>query len=75
MGTSDAWKNGVPGFNLQAYVDMLDAKLIFRPYSRSTTAWEDMATEEFKAAWTGDVTMEEACKNIAAQMNEILAAE
>lgn len=75
QGMSDAWKNAVPAFHLQSYVDMLSAKLVFRPYSRSTTAWEDMATEEFKAAWTGDATMADTCAKIAAQMNEILAAE
>ena len=75
QGMSDAWKNAVPAFHLQSYVDMLSAKLVFRPYSRSTTAWEDMATEEFKAAWTGDATMEATCIKIAAQMNEIIAQE
>lgn len=74
-GTSEQWKNGVKDFNLQAYIDMLDAELIFRPYSRNTTAWEDMATEKLKAAWSGEVTMEEACKKIATSMNEILAEE
>ncbi len=74
-GKSEEWKNAVPAFNLQAYIDMLDATLIFRPYSRSTTTWEDMATEEFKAAWSGDATMEDTCKKIAASMNATLAEE
>lgn len=75
QGTSDAWKNGTSIFNLQAYLDMLDAKLIFRPYSRNTVTWENMATEEFKAAWTGDATMEDTCKKIATSMNETLSEE
>jgi len=74
-GTSDAWKNAVEGFNLQSCVDMLDATLIFRPYSRDTVTWENMITEELKAAWTGDATIEDTCKKIAASMNETLAAE
>lgn len=74
-GTSDAWKNAVPGFNLQSCVDMLDAKLVFRPYSKDTVTWENMITEELKAAWTGDATIEATCKKIAASMNETLAAE
>jgi len=74
-GKSEDWKNAVTGFNLQAYVDMLDATLIFRPYSRSTTTWEDMITEELKAAWTGDATMEDTCKKIATSMNATLAEE
>lgn len=74
-GTSDAWKNAVKGFNLQSCVDMLDATLVFRPYSRDTVTWENMITEELKAAWSGDATIEDTCKKIAASMNETLAAE
>lgn len=75
QGTSDAWKNGTTQFNLQAYLDMLNAKLVFRPYSRNTTTWENTANEELKASWTGDATMEEACKKIAEAMNKILEDE
>jgi hypothetical protein len=32
-GTSDAWKNSVPQFNLQAYLDM-QKDMVIRPYSR-----------------------------------------
>lgn len=74
-GTSDAWKNAVAGFNLQSCVDMLDATLIFRPYSRDTVTWENMITEELKAAWTGDATIQDTCNKIAASMNESLAEE
>lgn len=74
-GTSDAWKNSVPGFDLQAYLDMLDAKLVIRPYSRNTTVWETMIQQELGSVWTGDKTMADALKEIAAKMNAILAEE
>jgi len=74
-GTSEAWKNGFTGFNLQAYLDMLDAELIFRPYSRSTGIWEEMVNKELSAAWTGDATMEAVCIEIAKQMNQTLSEE
>lgn len=74
-GTSEEWKNGVPAFNLQAYVDMLDSTLVFRPYSRSTTKWEDTLTTELRKAWTGEETMANTLKEIAAEMNDILAEE
>jgi len=74
-GTSDAWKNSVKNFHLQSCLDMLNAKLVFRPYSRDTVTWENMITEELKAAWTGDATIEDTCKKIAASMNETLANE
>ncbi len=74
-GVSEAWKDAVPGFNLQAYLDRLDGELVFRPYSRNTIVWEEMANQEFKAVWTGESTMEDTCKKIAQSMNEILAEE
>lgn len=74
-GTSEEWKNGYTGFNLQAYLDMLEAELVFRPYSRSTSIWEDMANNEFKAAWSGEASMEATCKKIAEEMNQTLSEE
>lgn len=74
-GTSDAWVNSVDCFNLQGHLDMLNAELVIRPYSRNTNVWEDMATETFKSAWTGEISMEEACKKIAESMNASLAEE
>lgn len=74
-GTSEEWKNGVPAFNLTAYLDMLDSTLVFRPYSRNTSYWEDTANKEFVKAWSGEVTMKDACLTIADIMNEGLAEE
>lgn len=75
MGTSENWKNSSDTFNLQAYLEMLDSDLVFRPYSRNTRLWEDMATSEFRQAWTGDLSMEETCRKIAEEMNQILQEE
>lgn len=72
--TSDAWANSVEQFNLQAYLDMME-DMVIRPYSRTTITWENMANEKFKAAWTGEKSMEEVCKEIAAEMNATLAEE
>jgi multiple sugar transport system substrate-binding protein len=75
MGTSDAWVNSVPAFDLNGHMKMLDAKLVFRPYSRDTTVWEDMMIEKLQDAWTGDKPVDEVCKNIAEEMNADLAEE
>lgn len=72
-GTSDAWANSAD-FNLQAYLNMMDDMEI-RPYSRSTVTWENEDNEILKGVYTGEKTMEEACKEMAAQMNEKLAEE
>jgi len=46
-----------------------------RPYSKSTVTWENEDTEILKGVYSGEKTMEEACKEMAAQMNEKLAEE
>ena len=74
-GCSDQWVNSVSCFNLDGHMKMLDAKLVFRPYSRNTVVWEDMMTEKLKDAWTGSKSAEAVCKAIAAAMNEALAEE
>ena len=74
-GTSDAWVNSVKCFNLDGHMQMLNANLVFRPYSRVTTIWEDMMTEKLKEAWTGEKATADVCKDIAAAMNEALAEE
>lgn len=72
-GTSEAWAQSAD-FNLQAYLNMMEDMEI-RPYSRTTVTWEDAASETLLKVYTGDLTMEEACKEIAANMNECLAEE
>ena len=71
--TSDAWAKSAD-FNLQAYLNMMD-DMVIRPYSRSTVTWENEDSEIMKDVFSGDKTMEEACKAMADQMNECLADE
>ncbi len=72
-GTSDAWVNSAD-FNLQAYMNMMD-DMVIRPYSRSTVTWENENNEILKSVYTGDISMDEACSQMAEQMNEKLAEE
>lgn len=72
-GTSDAWAKSAD-FNLQAYLNMMD-DMVIRPYSRSTVTWENRASEILKSVYSGDKGMADACKEIAAEMNETLAEE
>lgn len=72
-GTSDAWVKSAD-FNLQAYLNMMDDMEI-RPYSKTTVTWENEDNEILKSVYTGEKTMEEACKEMADQMNEKLAEE
>ncbi len=72
-GTSEAWTKSAD-FNLQAYLNMMD-DMVIRPYSKTTVTWENEDNEILKSVYTGDKTMEEACKEMAAQMNEKLGGE
>ena len=74
IGTSDAWVNAAPDFNLQAYLNMWENMYIF-PHSKNTTTWNDAINATFKQAWMGEITMEEACLQAAEDMNEVLAEE
>ena len=74
-GCSDLWKNSVDCFDLTGHMDMLNARLVFRPYSKNTVEWENMQTEKLQDAWSGAKETAEVCKGIATAMNEILAEE
>lgn len=73
-GTSDTWAGCAPEFNLQAYLDMRD-DMVVRPYSRNTVTWENRASEIFKDVYTGNMSMEDACKQAAEEMNATLSEE
>lgn len=74
MGTSDNWVNCAPQFNLQVYLDMTK-DMVIRPYTASTKVWEDYSQQVMVRAYTAEITMEEACKEIAAFMNTQIAEE
>ena len=74
QGTSDTWVNCAPEFNLKAYLDMTE-DMVIRPYTKNTKAWEDYSQSTMVKAYTGEMTMEEVCKDIAAFMNEEIADE
>ncbi len=74
MGTSDTWINCAPEFHLQAYLDMTEDMEI-RPYTRNTKIWEDYSQSTMVKAYTGEMSIEDVCKDIAGFMNEKLADE
>lgn len=73
-GAADAWVKSNKTFDTKVFVDMVKYAQI-RPYSNSTTVWEDKAYEQLKGAFTGEKTVEQACKDAAKIMNENLAQE
>lgn len=73
-GVSEEWKNNTDLFQLQSYLDMRD-DVVFRPYTRATMVWENLITTDLKAAWTGEMTMEQACAKLTQDMNEAISQE
>lgn len=72
-GTSNDWVNAGK-FNLQAYINMMEDMEI-RPFTKSTVIWENEANDTLKKVYLGEMSMEDACKQIAEKMNEVLAEE
>lgn len=73
-GVSEGWKNNTDIFDLQPYLDMRE-DVVFRPYSKSTVAWENQISEDLRDAWNGNIPMADACAKITEDMNKILAEE
>jgi multiple sugar transport system substrate-binding protein len=73
-GSEKAWVNSIPQFNLQVFVDMAQY-VSTTPASLETAKWRSEATKQFQRAWAGEISVEEAAKLVAAQMNSVLASE
>lgn len=75
-GAEDEWRNSLSSTydNLDAVFDMVDQSEPF-PTSKDTEAWISKAQDELSKAWQGDISVEEASKNIEKEMNEILSNE
>jgi multiple sugar transport system substrate-binding protein len=73
-GTQDSWVQSVPFFHLQSFIDTI---AVTKPYpvSKSTAKWLALESEYFTKAWAGEITIEDAAKQVATKMNEILAQE
>ena len=45
------------------------------PHSKKTVEWDEKMDAVLKEVWLGNMTMEDGCKEVAKQMNEVLATE
>ncbi len=74
-GTQGGWVEAGAGYNLQkAFIDEVKNAV---PYSTSPSrpVWGLAEEENFIKAWDGQISLEEACKNVAKAMNEAIAEE
>lgn len=75
-GVSDKFANAFEGMDVSAFQKIEDeGTLVFRPYSKYTTRWEDAATQELVAAWNDPSQMDSILDKLASDMNATLANE
>ncbi|MBQ6123739.1 MAG: extracellular solute-binding protein, partial [Clostridia bacterium] len=76
IGCSDAFMNAFPGMDISAFLKMeTEGTLVFRPYSKYTSRWEDQATSDLVAVWNDASVMNDVLNRMADDMNALLAQE
>jgi len=71
-GTQDMWVQSAPQFNLKVFLDMAQYGVAL-PATMNSEKWRTAHVTYFTKAWAGEITVEEAAKNVAKAMNEVLA--
>jgi multiple sugar transport system substrate-binding protein len=75
-GCSDAFVTSFEGMDLSPFIDVEEnGTLVQHPASKNTTQWESAFTTGLITAWQDPSQMETVCKELAEEMNELLAAE
>jgi multiple sugar transport system substrate-binding protein len=75
-GCSDAFVTSFEGMDLSPFIDIEEnGTLVQHPASKNTTQWESAFTTGLITAWQDPSQMETVCKDLAEEMNELLAAE
>jgi multiple sugar transport system substrate-binding protein len=70
-GAQEIWVQSNPQFNLQVFLDQLPNAVPY-PVSENTGEWQALEKEHFAKAWSGQASTEDAAKQAAQQMNQIL---
>jgi multiple sugar transport system substrate-binding protein len=73
-GTQGDWVKAYPNFHVQVYIDELAYAVPF-PISKNTAAWEDVESKVLNQVWAGQLSVDDGAKQLAHQMNQILAQE
>ena len=73
-GTTEGWVRSFPHFDLSPYAEQIPYGFA-TPTSRNSAPWQRMSSDMLLKAWIGDITVEDACKEIAQRMNQMLALE
>ncbi len=73
-GTQEAWVKANPQYNLQVFLDQL-AYAVPYPVSAETAKWQNVEKELMGQAWAGQMPVDEAAKQAAQRMNDVLKQE
>ncbi|QBD80567.1 sugar ABC transporter substrate-binding protein [Ktedonosporobacter rubrisoli] len=73
-GTQESWVKAYPKFNAKTFIDELAYSVPY-PVSKNTSAWVDVQNKVLTKVWSGQLSAEDGCKQIAQQMNQLLTAE
>jgi multiple sugar transport system substrate-binding protein len=71
-GTAELWVEQYPGFDAQIFIDERRyAEAV--PVSPNAAEWQEAEFDTLRDAWTGEVSAEEACTELARRMNTIIS--
>ncbi|MBP1755502.1 MAG: sugar transporter substrate-binding protein [Firmicutes bacterium] len=71
-GTQDAWVAATPNLHLQCFIDMTQNAVPY-PSDPSMPEWTPVEQQVFPQAWAGQITLQDACKQVADAMNQAIA--
>jgi ABC-type glycerol-3-phosphate transport system substrate-binding protein len=72
-GTAQTWMDAMPEFSdLQVFIDAVDYAVPL-PVQGNAAEWQGLQTEYLTPAWNGETSADEAAKNYAAAIDEVLA--
>lgn len=74
-GTAQQWLDNYPQFQLQCFIKASEEYSIPHPGSVNTSEWEQYQADALKRAFSLEVSVEDACKQAADKIDEVLAAE
>ena len=73
-GTENTWVEANKQFNVKVYPEMLKYAVIF-PNSETREKWMLMETEVLSKAWAGEMSVKDACNELADKIDALLATE
>lgn len=75
-GVSDSFANAFPGMDISAFLKMeSEGTLIFCPYSKYTSRWQEQSRRDLVSAWQDPSCMNDVLDGLAKDTDDLLAQE